>query len=90
MTKGNISINWSPELLSERDYAKQTVGIVIRASSEKKLIRGSVGTAALSELKGPNPVYFDCLPTGIAKRPEELTRLGIEGVYPASRNVVAN
>jgi hypothetical protein len=78
------------ELRSERDHTKQTIGIVIRTRSKEELVGRSVGTTALPELKGPNSVYLDWLPASIAKRPEELTRLRIKCVNPASRDVVAN
>src|ERR1700722_18418280 len=78
------------ELRSERDHTEQTIGIVIRTRSKEELVGCSVGTAALPELKSPNSVYLDWLPAGIAKRPEELTRLRIKCVNPASRDVVAD
>ena len=80
----------SEQLLSERDYAKQTIGIVIRTGGKEELVGRSVGTTALPELKSPNSVYLDWLPASIAKRPEELTRLRIKCINPAPGDVVAN
>jgi hypothetical protein len=85
----------APELLPKRNYAKQTIGVVIRARCKEELVDRSVvtgGTTDLSmpELKGPNIVYLDWVATGVTKRPEELTRLWIKCVNPASGDVVAN
>ena len=77
-------------LFRERDGAEETVGIVARAGGEEELIGGSVRSSTLAELNGPELVYFDRLATGVAKRPQELTRPWIEGVYPASGGIVAD
>ena len=77
-------------LFRERDGAEETVGIVTRTGGEEELIGRSVGSSTLAELNGPELVYLDRLATGVAKRPQELTRLWIEGVYPASGGIVAD
>jgi hypothetical protein len=77
-------------LFREPDGAEETIGIVTRAGGEEELIGRSVGSSTLAELNGPELVYLDRLATGVAKRPQELTRLWIEGVYPASGGVAAD
>ena len=77
-------------LFRERYGAEETIGIVTRAGGEEELIGRSVGGSTLTELNGPKLVYLDWSAFVIAKRPQELARLGIEGVNPAVGGIVAN
>ena len=77
-------------LFRERDGAEETIGIVTRAGGEEELIGRSVGGSTLTELNGPELVYLDRLASGIAKRPQEVTRLGIECVDSPPGGVVAD
>ena len=78
------------ELFPERDRAKETIGIVARTGGEEELIERTVGSSTLPELNSPKLVYLDWSAFVIAKRPKELTRLGIEGVNPAMGGIVAD
>ena len=77
-------------LLRRGDGAKETVSIVSRTAGEEELIGRSVGGGTLAELNGPELVYLDGLASGVAKRPQELARVGIEGVDSTPRGIVAD
>src|ERR1700688_2416667 len=74
---------------SNRDHAKQTVGVVIRTGGEEKLVE-LAAVPAVAELKGPDLIDDDRLAACIAQGTEESAGGGIERVDPPVRNIVGN
>ena len=78
--------------LFEVNYAKDAVGVFVRAAGEEELVMSAVHVAGaiLAELQRPHIVDFDGVATGIKERTKEFSRVGIKRINAAAGDVVAD
>src|ERR1700735_729036 len=87
---GLICANDVLGLRLEDNFAKETVGVVIGAGGEEKMVRKTVGRSGTAGFDAPELVDVQHAAIDVSHRADELAGNGIEGVNGALGKIVGD